>query len=778
MHLLERAGRLDRSAAAAVERAMAVNGASAIEAIVAQGALSESEIAKTLADELRIPLLDLGALPFMEAAAALVDEATAQRLAVVPIHAQKDVLVLAMANPLDHEGLRSIEFSTGLGLRPAVAPRGQILESIQRLYRRGSALDSLLRGPEPTSSFEIVHESDRIPGPLDVQSAVLDAAQPPVIKLVNMLLLEAIAAGASDVHIEPGPNFVLVRYRIDGILEDGLQIPKWVQWSIIARVKVMSKLDITERRLPQDGHCGVRYGDTTLDVRVSSMPTAYGETIVLRLLDPSRGLRRLADIGLAPRDLATLARVIQRPEGMILVTGPTGSGKTTTLYAVIQEIVSPEINIVTIENPIEYELKGVSQIPINEKQGLTFAHVLRSVLRQDPDVILVGEIRDRETAEIAFQAAQTGHLVLSTVHTNDTAATVTRLLELGIEPHAMGPSLLAIVAQRLVRKVCTACAEPFVPSEEVRADLGLPADRKLAHGRGCPRCRNTGFSGRTGCYEVLEVTTGIEQLIADKAPETAIRVLAEEQGMTSILEDARHKILDGTTTPSEVLRVVELDTKRRLSCPSCHSAIEESFTTCPYCRTQLRLACAGCGVLLKERWTVCPYCGTEATAAPASVHPPAAATAEAAQGRGTLGKPRILIVQADPAALEAVRSALSQASNPVQVEVAASGEQALARAKTERPHLIILDSAIPDVDAHEVCRRLRADLKTALIPIIMLTGRAAAGGTRQAFSAGTDDSVAKPIEATELLARVERLLDRRYGWPARGAPGDRGTAGG
>jgi type II secretory ATPase GspE/PulE/Tfp pilus assembly ATPase PilB-like protein len=384
----------------------------------------------------------------------------------------------------------------------------------------------------------------------------------------------------------------------------------------VARIKIMSKLDITERRLPQDGHLAVRFGDTVVDVRVSSMPTAYGEKLVLRLLDPSQGLRRLIDIGLAARDLETVVRLIDRPEGMILVTGPTGSGKTTTLYAVIQEIVSPEINIMTIENPIEYELPGVSQVPINEKQGLTFATVLRSVLRQDPDVIFVGEIRDRETAEIAFQAAQTGHLVLSTVHTNDTAATVTRLLELGVEPHVLGPSLLAIVAQRLVRKVCSECAEPAPASDEIRDRLGLPAEPPPRRGRGCPACRNTGFVGRTGVYEVLECTKAIEELIGERAPEATIRAVAEDQGMTSILEDSRRKILDGVTTPEEVLRVVELDTKRRLSCPSCHNTIEQNFAVCPYCRTHLRLTCAQCGALLKAKWLACPFCGADAAAEP------------------------------------------------------------------------------------------------------------------------------------------------------------------
>jgi type II secretory ATPase GspE/PulE/Tfp pilus assembly ATPase PilB-like protein/ActR/RegA family two-component response regulator len=772
LNLLVRCGRIDRAAAVAIERSSAEDGISVIDAMVAAGTLSDADIAKTIADELKMPLLDLHTLSFTEGGTEFVDEPTAQRLALVPVRMQKDILVVAMANPLDHEALKSLEFSTGLGLRPAVASRDQILEAIQHLYKRESSLNSLLDGVEPTSKFEIIHESDRGAGPVDVKAAAREAEQPPIIKLVNMIVLEAFNSRASDIHIEPCPNVVLVRYRIDGILEESLQIPKWVQASIIARVKVMAKLDITERRLPQDGHFAVRFDENAVDIRVSSMPTVYGEKIVLRLLDPSRGMRRLADIGMVPRDLATLKRWIDRPEGMILVTGPTGSGKTTTLYAAIQEIVSPQLNITTIENPVEYELAGVSQIAINEKQGLTFSTVLRSVLRQDPDVIFVGEIRDRETAEIAFQAAQTGHLVLSTLHTNDTAATMTRLLELGIEPHVIGPSLLGVVAQRLVRKICTACAESVPPSDESRDQLGLPSDRVLRRGRGCRICRNTGFSGRTGCYEVLEVTKGLEQLIGERAPETTLRVLAEEQGMTSILDDARQKILDGVTTPSEVLRVVELDSKRRLSCPVCHNTIEEKFTICPYCRNHLRLTCVGCSVLLKPRWTVCPFCGTDVPAdAPLSRRP--AERKSSALAHGAIETPRILAVDDDPKVLEQVRRALWNLSRSMQVELAGSGEEALSKLRSNRPHLIILDDVMPGIDGYELCKRLRADLQTALIPIIMLTTDADA--MRLAFLTGIDDSVAKPLDRAELVARVERLLQRTYGW-ARGAPASVDTA--
>lgn len=767
LNLLKRSARLDAAQVAAIEQRMAAQHMPVIDAIVASGALSESDVAEAIARELKVPRLNLHEVSLGGAEVELIEEAVAQRLGVVPISVQNGVLVVAMANPLDREAIQTLEFSTSLAIRAAVAPRREIRDAIARLYTRESSLGSLLSGVDPTSKLEVLHVADRDPAPVDVRDVARQAQQPPIVKIVNLILFEAFNAGASDIHIEPGPHVVLVRYRIDGVLEENLQVPKWVQAPIVARVKVLAKLDITERRLPQDGHFALRVGDATVDLRVSSMPTMYGEKLVLRLLDPSRGVRRLADIGLSARDLATLRRLIERPEGMILVTGPTGSGKTTTLYAIIQEIVSPEINIVTIENPIEYELKGVTQIPINEKQGLTFAETLRSVLRQDPDVIFVGEIRDHETALTAFQAAQTGHLVLSTVHTNDTAATVTRLLELGIDPHTIGPSLLAVVAQRLVRKVCVSCAEPVPPTEQARELLGLPPGHPLRRGRGCSVCRKTGFSGRTGCYEVLEVTKGIEQLIEKKAPENEIRTLADEQGMTSVLDDARTKVVGGLTTPSEVLRVIDLDSARKLLCPACHSAVEETYTVCPNCRNQLHLICSGCGAILKKGWTTCAFCGTAVATVGAPHAQPLAAPARADDHRGSVKIPRVLVVDDDQEALESVRRAIAKAQKPIEIEVAESGEEALAKIAASRPHLIVLDLSMPGLGGYEICRRVRADLKTALIPIIMIAGAADAEAARLGFLAGTDDFIGKPFEAKEFLARVGRLLARTYDWSSR-----------
>ncbi|MBI2963225.1 MAG: Flp pilus assembly complex ATPase component TadA, partial [Deltaproteobacteria bacterium] len=456
------------------------------------------------------------------------------------------------------------------------------------------------------------------------------------------------------------------------------------------------------------------------------------------------------------------------PEGIIVVTGPTGSGKSSTLCAMIQEIFTPERNIVTIENPVEFNLKGITQVEINEKQDLTFASVLRSVLRQDPDVIMVGEIRDGETAEVAFRAAQTGHLVLSTLHTNDTVSTITRLVDIGVEPYLIASSLIAVVSQRLVRKVCEHCAEPVVPE--------VPALAARTHGqrrgKGCAACHQTGFAGRTGVYETLVVTKGIQRLIESKATESQLRALAEEEGMVSLRENALAKVQAGITTGDEATRVIQFDT-RGPQCPQCMSAVEDHFMTCPYCRHTLRTACAGCGKPLKKKWTSCPYCGAvaapEAKGPSPAAGPPATEEPPASYGRltaieaagGVREKPRILIVDDYADVRMLVRTAL-QAGGDVIVDEAENGAAALAAVEKEHPHLVVLDLMMPGMDGFEVCRQLRSNLKTAFIPILMLTALADTKSKSLGFLAGTDDYLVKPFDNAELRSRVSWLLQRSY----------------
>jgi type II secretory ATPase GspE/PulE/Tfp pilus assembly ATPase PilB-like protein/CheY-like chemotaxis protein len=741
---LVRAKKLDAAAAHEVERAAASEDRSVVQVLAARGLIGEEDLAAAIATGLRVPLLAIDDALFEDDVLAYVRDDTAVRCALLPVRKDGEALLVAMANPFDQEAIRAIEFTTGIRVRVAAAARSRVLSVIEQRYKPDQALRSLLRDI-PDANVKVVRTDD---GQFDIRSITEEAGDAPVVKIVNLCLNDALARGASDVHIEPGPNIMQVRFRVNGVLEDVLEVPKWAQNSVIARLKIMAKLDITERRIPQDGNLRVRCGEKQIDLRVSSLPTPYGEKIVIRVLNPDSGVRALDRIGLSDRDFTVVRQMAETPEGIILVTGPTGSGKTTTLYSMLKTIHSPEINIVTVEDPIEYHIAGITQVHVNEKQGLTFASALRSLLRQDPDVILVGEIRDRETAQIAFQAAHTGHLVLSTVHTNDAASTLTRLLELGVERHVLASSLIGVVAQRLVRTVC-----PFAGAEK-------------AHGKDCPACRGSGFAGRTGIYEVLRMTPAIVREIENKASETTLRALAVADGTTLLRTDALAKIAAGITTNEEAARVVQIeDAVPR--CPTCDHEVEDRFSVCPYCLGALKQNCPGCNAVLRPEWKTCPFCGpTVASAAPAA---PSVQQEPRPASNGSIEVPRVLIVDDTEDIRSMVRMTIERAIAPVRCIEAANGIEALGLVEMEKPHAIVLDVMMPGLDGFEFCKRLRAKVETALIPVIMLTACTDAESKEVGFLAGTDDYLTKPFQRPELVARVRRLLERTYGWAAPAA---------
>jgi general secretion pathway protein E len=394
---------------------------------------------------------------------------------------------------------------------------------------------------------------------LGAREDLLDnSSRAPVIKLVNLMLFEAAKSGASDVHVQPYEERLVVRTRVDGVLYDAFNLPKNVQEEVVSRVKVMGRMNIAEKRLAQDGRATVQIGDRVVDLRIASLPTSFGERVVIRLLDKSRRLYDLAEIGMDPRTLARFEELVGIEHGLVLVTGPTGSGKSTTLYGALRRIDSREKNVLTLEDPIEYQLEGISQTQVSDKKGMTFASGLRSVLRQDPDVIMVGEIRDRETATMAIQSSLTGHLVFSTLHTNDAASAVTRLLDLGIEPYLVASSVVGVLAQRLVRRICPGCAEPYTPDAAELEWLGVPADqaRGMKKGKGCPACRNTGYQGRLGTFELLNIDERVRRLIQSRATAAEIKDAAVGgAGMRTLRDDGVAKVLTGITTTSEVERV-------------------------------------------------------------------------------------------------------------------------------------------------------------------------------------------------------------------------------
>jgi general secretion pathway protein E len=515
---------------------------------------SEEEVLKALAGQLGLPFQpDLGEID--RELALKLPITYAKKASVLPLRRENGAVIAATSEPLQLATIDDLPVLFGAGVSLVLSPSAVILDAINRLHSEdlNKAEDTAQEMEEEDLSFLAAELEE----PTDLLEATDDA---PIIRLVNSLLSQAIRERASDIHIEPFEKEVVARFRIDGILYNILAIQKRFQASIASRVKIMSGLNIAEKRLPQDGGMRIKIGGRDVDIRVSIVPTAFGERIVLRLLYRESTLLSLTDIGFSGGTLTAFNEFISRPHGIILVTGPTGSGKTTTLYGALSKINAPDKNIITIEDPIEYQLKGIGQIQVNPKISLTFAAGLRSVLRQDPDVILVGEIRDSETAEIAIQAALTGHLVFSTLHTNDAAGAVTRLLDMKVEPFLISSSVMAILAQRLVRVLCKECREPYPLTELERNELELPPSAEPApifRAKGCEACFNTGYLGRTAIYELLAMDDEVRQLVMKNADASTIKALAVSRGMTTLRQDGARKVLAGITSVDEVVRVTQ-----------------------------------------------------------------------------------------------------------------------------------------------------------------------------------------------------------------------------
>ena len=477
-----------------------------------------------------------------------------KRMGLVPLSVVEGILTVAINDPANFQAADELCRKMGCsGTKMVLSPIAEIHSAINLLFDQSTDdAEKMVQDLESyQSDSEVFTELEELQ---DLMDATNEA---PIIRLVNVILTQALRRQASDIHIEPYEKEIKVRFRIDGILYEIFSLPKRFQAHIVSRIKVMANLDIAEKRVPQDGRIKIKVANKAVDIRVSVIPMSYGERIVLRLLDKSVSLLGLGEMGLPPDKLKIFEGLINKNNGILLVTGPTGSGKTTTLYAAISKINSSEKNIITIEDPIEYELKGVGQIQVNPKTELTFARGLRSVLRHDPDIIMVGEIRDLETVEIAIQASLTGHLVFSTLHTNDASGALTRLVDMGVEPFLIASSLLGVLAQRLVRRICPECKEPFKLGESALAELGLSKDQVLWKGRGCDACMQSGFRGRTGIFELLVMDNEVRHLLTSGADSVTIKEAAVKRGMTTLFGDGLQKVKAGATTLNEVLRVTQ-----------------------------------------------------------------------------------------------------------------------------------------------------------------------------------------------------------------------------
>jgi len=531
------------------------------ELLVELGFSTDSDIADALSKKLMIPLVDCTTFKIPDAVRSIVQPALAKDRLVFPIELKDNTLTIAMADPLDYKTIDELSFRTKLKLSPVVSSKRSILQAIEKNYKgvdEKTAFDEINADLVAEKDVEFLEERPQDES-TNIESLYSKGKTPTIVKLVAMLIAEAIKLRASDIHIEPREKYIQVRFRIHGELRNIHKYEKNIFDSVVSRIKIISNLDITNRRLPQDGSTRVFFQNKEVDLRVSTLPSIYGEKIVLRLLDATTNLVPMDDLLMPAAMKNSLVDAIKKPQGMVIVTGPTGSGKTTTLYACLTFLKSETRNIVTIEDPVEYKLEGITQVSVNEPIGLTFASVLRSVLRQDPDVVLVGEIRDLETAEIAVKASLTGHMVLSTLHTNNTIATITRLIDLGIPGYLLGSAVSGILAQRLVRRICNNCKVKYEVPESLYSIEGLPSLTKCYFGTGCDQCGNTGYSGRLAVYEYLPLTFRMKQLISSGADEIAMLKAAKEEGVTFLFEDAWNKVRSGVTSIEEVMSKVPMD---------------------------------------------------------------------------------------------------------------------------------------------------------------------------------------------------------------------------
>ena len=674
------------------------------------------DICQALSKQLNIPYVKLKELEFSKEVIETIPRKQAARKLLFPYKKMGRRLRLAMANPLDYTTINEIKFKTGLDVSVAVATEEDIRAAIDDNYPDEFDLD-LFATMVPSEEVEVLAE-ERDENEYDVDELIRQSEIAPIVRLTNAILADAIKLQASDIHIEPQEKEVTVRYRIDGMMKNIFKVGLPALAPLVSRIKIIGDMDIAMKRRPQDGRTKLKVGNNQYDMRISTLPTIFGEKVVIRVLDQSKAFIDLQELGFGPDDLKALTSILTRPQGIVLVTGPTGSGKSTTLYASLNRLKSEVINIVTVEDPVEYQIPGISQVQVNERAGITFASGLRSILRQDPNVVMVGEIRDAETAKIAFQAANTGHLVLTTLHTNDASAAVTRLVDLGVDPYVIASSLLCVLAQRLLRQNCPHCVVVDKVNKTLLTRLGISGDNKnlekIKKGQGCEACQFSGYLGRLGIYEMLMVDNDLRKLIVQGASDTEIAENARERGIKDLFGDCRDKLFQGVTSVEELMRVAPPPEREGRQ-----PAMEQAAAAAP----------------------------VEQVAAAAPVEK----TAEA------LGAQlRVLAVDDDPFIRKMLQKVLTEAQ--YDVVLATDGEEALEKVYRERPDLIISDVVMPNMDGLSLVKKLKSQLQTSIIPVILLTSKDEVESEVEGLEAGADDYIPKPIVANLLLARINRVL--------------------
>ena len=703
---------------------------------------TDSEILSALATRFRVKIADLSQME--RAAKALVTEAQARKYHIFPVRGTDSYLEIATANPFDLDCEKTLAFATGREVRLLLASPAVIADRIDELYRPENVMERIMEGMGDSNAQITMLDEKEEKEELVISEA--EASQRPVVRMVDLILSEGILSRASDIHIEPEEGGVAVRYRIDGVLRQIMKIPRAAGLPLISRLKIIASLDIADRLRPQDGRARVVVNSVAIDLRVSTLPVSQGEKVVIRILDSSRTVLSLDALGFSDEETASIEQLLEFRDGIILVTGPTGSGKTTTLYSAIRHIQSEGVNIVTVEDPVEYRLPGIVQVQVHEKAGLTFAAALRSILRQDPDVVLVGEIRDLETAEIAVQASLTGHLVLSTLHTNDAANAVTRLADIGVQGFKIGSSLRGVVAQRLMRTLCTACREERSESLAPKLQEWIPDGSSLRRAVGCPECAMTGYRGRFSIVEILKITPRIERLITSGATADKIADAASAEGMRSMWHSGLAHVIEGESTIEELLRVVDM--------PQDDEVRDEV----------LARPSAGAGPVTESSDRKGAPVGVVSSAVPTLPDQvtdrfelvDGVSTVEEA-GDGSAGI-RVLLVDDENQLRRVMRDLLER--DGYTVFEAKDGAQALEQVDTHAPDILVLDLNLPGLDGYGVITQLRSRQATEDLPIIVLTAKGDEDNEVRVFELGADDFLSKPFRARALSARIQAVLAR------------------
>jgi len=711
---------------------------------------TDDHLLTTASTRSRLPVADVTSID--PAVKEAVPEDLARRFNVLPLRVTDSFLELATSNPYDYDAEKGLAFATGREIRIFLCPPGRIKEKLDEVYRGGMVgLEQLLgnmtgEGPAVTQ----LSEEEELG---DLRASEDEASQRPVVRLVDMMLSDGILSRASDIHVEPGEAGVAVRYRIDGVLRQVMNVPRSAGAPLISRIKIMSGMDIADRLRPQDGRARVAVNGAPVDLRVSTLPASMGEKVVIRILNAKATVLSLESLGMTEDERKSIINLLNNKEGIILVTGPTGSGKTTTLYSALRMVQSEGVNIVTVEDPVEYRLgKGIVQVQVNEKAGLTFASALRSILRQDPDVVLVGEIRDRETAQIAVQASLTGHLVLSTLHTNDAPNAVTRLVDMGMEAYKIAAALRGIIAQRLMRRLCLTCRDQTVGDIPERLRRYIPDNTTLNRAVGCPECAMTGYRGRFSIVEVLTMNPELERRIGGGATADRIAEAGRANGMKSLFESGLLHVLAGETSIEELLRVVEV--------PHLESAAarDSGGTTATAAAPPAPPRAPAPGEPRAPRHTPAPMT--------APVAPPVDLTTAfelleelPPPGGRPQEKAGVLLVDDEDQLRRVMKDLLEREG--YRVAEARDGVEALDEVDRFAPDIIVLDLNLPGMDGYTVLSQLRSRPATQQVPVIVLTAKGDEDNEVRVFELGADDFLTKPFRARALSARLEAVLGRR-----------------